>query len=177
MAANIFHLHIPWTRARPSFFSPSPPPDLVQYIPNATLYHFGIMTSIVHNAWMLAVAGRLKSDYRSSKDLVNNHFPWPEGTCRRGDIRPGQVDEPASRHVAAIAATAQGILDARAAYPDCSLADLYDELTMPPDLRKAHQDNDRSVMAAYGFKVGMTESECVAELFKRYRALVEGKGL
>ena len=75
-----------------------------------------------------------------------------------------------------ITATAQAILDVRARYPDASLADLYDELTMPPDLRKAHQENDRAVMAAYGFSTKMTESECVAELFKRYQALVTAKG-
>ena len=91
-------------------------------------------------------------------------------TCRLD-----QVDESTSRQVAAITATAKGILDARARYPDASLADLYDELTMPPDLRKAHQENDRAVMAAYGFPTKMTESECVAELFKRYQSLVAGK--
>ena len=126
-------------------------------IPSATLYHLGVLTSNVHMAWMRAVAGRLKSDYRYSAQIVYNNFPWPEPT-----------DEQKSR----IEATAQGILDARAKYPDSTLADLYDELTMPPELRHAHQENDRAVMAAYGFPTAMTESECVAELFRRYQALL-----
>ena len=127
-------------------------------IPDATLYHFGILTSNVHMAWMRTVCGRLKSDYRYSKDIVYNNFPWPS---------------PTPEQKTAIEQTAQGILDARAKYPDCSLADLYDETTMPPELRKAHQQNDRAVMQAYGFSVKMTESECVAELMKLYRKLTE----
>ena len=130
--------------------------DAVQIIPNASLYHFGVLTSNVHMAWMRAVCGRLKSDYRYSKDIVYNNFPWPMPT-----------DEQKAR----IEATAQAILDARAKYPDCSLADLYDEVTMPPELRRAHQENDRAVMAAYGFPTKMTESECVAELLKMYGEL------
>ena len=125
-------------------------------IPNATLYHFGVLTSNVHMAWMRVVCGRLKSDYRYSKDIVYNNFPW----C-----------QPTEEQKARIEATAQAILDARAKYSDCSLADLYDEVTMPPELRRAHQENDRAVMAAYGFSTKMTESECVAELFKMYQAL------
>ncbi|MCD8299148.1 MAG: hypothetical protein LUD39_05265 [Opitutae bacterium] len=126
-------------------------------IPSATLYHFGVLTSNVHMAWMRAVCGRLKSDYRYSKDVVYNNFPWPEAT-----------EEQRAR----IEATAQGILDARKNYPDSSLADLYDEVAMPPELRRAHQENDRAVMEAYGFSVkDMTESACVAELMKRYQAL------
>ncbi|MBQ2130990.1 MAG: methylase [Prevotella sp.] len=106
-------------------------------------------------AWMRAVCGRLKSDYRYSKDIVYNNFPWPT---------------PSEEQKKRIEQTAQAILDARALYPDSSLADLYDELTMPPELRKAHQDNDRAVMQAYGFDVKtMTESKCVAELFKLYQ--------
>ena len=128
-------------------------------IPEATLYHFGILTSNVHMAWMRAVAGRLKSDYRYSKDIVYNNFPW----CN-----------PTPEQKAKIEQTAQAILDARAKYPDCSLADLYDELTMPPELRKAHQLNDRAVMEAYGFWGKLnTESECVAELMKMYQKLTE----
>ena len=127
-------------------------------IPDATLYHFGILTSNVHMAWMRTVCGRLKSDYRYSKDIVYNNFPWPS---------------PTPEQKTAIEQTAQGILDARAKYPDCSLADLYDETTMPPELRKAHQQNDRAVMQAYGFSVKMTESDCVAELMKLYRKLTE----
>ena len=109
---------------------------------------------------MRAVCGRLKSDYRYSKDIVYNNFPWPDAT----DEQKARIEQ-----------TAHGILDARAKYPDSALKDLYNELTMPPDLRKAHQENDRAVMAAYGFPTKMTESECVAELFKRYQSLVAAK--
>ena len=135
------------------------PTNKIQIIPEATLYHFGILTSNVHMAWMRAVCGRLKSDYDYSIKIVYNNFPWPNPT-----------DEQKSK----IEKTAQAILDARAQYPDSSLADLYDELTMPPELRKAHQANDRAVMEAYGFDVKTTtESSCVAELMKMYQHLVE----
>ena len=135
------------------------PTNLVLIIPDATIYHFGILESNVHMAWMRAVCGRLKSDYRYSKDVVYNNFPWPSPT----DEQKAKIEQ-----------TAQAILDARALYPDSSLADLYDELTMPVELRKAHQENDRAVMAAYGFPVKtMTESQCVAELFKLYQELGE----
>ena len=134
-------------------------------VPNATLYHFGILTSNVHMAWMRIVCGRLKSDYRYSGSVVYNNFPWP-------NISPSLEGRDGERF-AAISRTAQAILDARAKYPDSSLADLYDEVTMPPELRKAHQENDRAVMAAYGFSTKMTESECVAELFKMYHALTK----
>jgi hypothetical protein len=109
-------------------------------------------------AWMRAICGRLKSDYRYSKDVVYNNFPWPS---------------PSDEQKAKIEQTAQAILDARALYPDSSLADLYDELTMPAELRRAHQDNDRAVMQAYGFPVhsDFTESRCVAELFRMYQQL------
>ncbi len=133
--------------------------NLVKIMPNATLYHFGVLTSNVHMAWMRAVCGRLKSDYRYSKDIVYNNFPW----CTPTEKQKEKIEQ-----------TAQAILDARALYPDSSLADLYDELTMPPELRKAHQQNDRAVMQAYGFSVkDMTESKCVAELMKLYQALVQ----
>lgn len=132
--------------------------DAVQIIPDASLYHFGVLTSNVHMSWMRVVCGRLKSDYRYSKDIVYNNFPW----C-----------EPTAEQKAKIEQTAQAILDARAKYPDSSLADLYDEVTMPPELRKAHQENDRAVMAAYGFSTKMSESECVAELFKMYKELTK----
>ena len=130
--------------------------DLVFLIPNASLYHFGILESNVHMAWMRVVCGRLEMRYRYSKDVVYNNFPWPSPT----DERKARIEQ-----------TAQAILDARALYPDSSLADLYDELTMPMELRKAHQDNDRAVMQAYGFPVKstFTESQCVAELFKLYK--------
>ncbi len=129
-------------------------------VPNATLYEFGILTSNVHNSWMRVVAGRLKSDYRYSASIVYNNFPWPTPTEKQKEN---------------IEKTAQMILDARALYPDCSLADLYDEVTMPPELRKAHQQNDKAVMEAYGFwgKI-KTESECVAELMKMYQKLTMG---
>lgn len=128
-------------------------------IPNADLYDFGILTSNVHMSWTRTVCGRLKSDYRYSKDIVYNNFPLPNPTSQQRD----KIEQ-----------TAQMILDTRAKYPNSSLADLYDELTMPPELRKAHQENDKSVMEAYGFnwKI-MTESECVAELMKMYQLLTE----
>ena len=133
--------------------------DLVFIIPDATLYHLGVLTSNVHMAWMRAVCGRLKSDYRYSKDVVYNNFPWPTPT-----------DEQRAR----IEQTAQAILDARDLYPDCSLADLYDEATMPPELRKAHQQNDKAVMQAYGFWGKLnSESACVAELMRMYQGLTE----
>jgi len=96
--------------------------------------------------------------YRYSKDIVYNNFPW----CQPTDEQKARIEQ-----------TAQAILDARAKYPDCSLADLYDEVTMPPELRRAHQENDRAVMAAYGFSTKMTESDCVAELFKMYQNLTK----
>lgn len=138
-------------------------PDIVgsnklYMVPNATLYMFGVMISNVHMAWMRVVCGRLKSDYSYSPAVYNN-FPWPS---------------PADPVKARIEQTAQAILDARALYPDCSLADLYDEVTMPPELRKAHQQNDKAVMQAYGFWGKLnTETECVAELMKMYQKLVK----
>ena len=133
----------------------------VRFVSNATMYHFGILTSNVHMAWMRAVCGRLKSDYSYSINVVYNNFPWPT---------------PTEQQKAKIEQTAKAILDARALYPDSSLADLYDELTMPPELRKAHQANDRAVMDAYGFTKGTaartSESACVAELMKLYQQKV-----
>ena len=138
------------------------PGDKLFIIENATLYEFGVLTSNVHMAWMRAICGRLKSDYSYSNTIVYNNFPWPNPT-------PDQR--------AKIEQTAQAILDARAKFPDSSLADLYDDLTMPPELRKAHQENDRAVMEAYGFDWrSMTESDVVAELFKMYEKLVAEKG-
>ena len=134
--------------------------NLVLIIPDATLYHFGILESNVHMAWMRAVCGRLKSDYRYSKDVVYNNFPWPT---------------PTEEQNAKIEQAAQAILDARAKYPDSSFSDMYgDKMYLFPELLKAHQDNDRAVMAAYGFPVKtMTESQCVAELFKLYQELTK----
>ena len=129
-------------------------------LPNATLFQFGMMMSNVHNAWMRAVCGRIKSDYRYSVSVVYNNFPWPSPT----DVQREKIEQ-----------TAQAILDARALYPDSSLADLYDEVTMPPELRKAHQNNDRAVMQAYGFDIKTTtETSCVARLMEMYKGLVEG---
>ena len=135
--------------------------DSCHLIPNATIYHFGVLTSNVHMAWVRTVCGRLKSDYRYSKNIVYNNFPWPS---------------PTDKQKALIEKTAQAILDSRDLYPDSSLADLYDPLTMPPDLRKAHQMNDRAVMQAYGFSTKMSESDCVAELMKMYQKLTEAEG-
>ena len=127
-------------------------------IPKSSLFHFGVLTSNVHMAWMRTVCGRIKSDYRYSTSVVYNNFPWPS---------------PTETQKAKIEATAQGILDAREKYPEASLADLYHELTMPIELKRAHQANDRAVMEAYGFSVKMTEQECVAELMKMYQKLTE----
>lgn len=134
------------------------PNNAVQIIPDATLYHFGVLESSVHMAWMRVVCGRLKSDYRYSANIVYNNFSWPTPT----EAQKAKIEQ-----------TAKAILDARALYPDSSLADLYDERTMPAELRRAHQENDRAVMQAYGFDIKMNESECVAELFKHYQVLTK----
>lgn len=134
--------------------------NLVKLIPNASLYHFGVLVSNVHMAWMRAVCGRLKSDYRYSKDVVYNNFPWPNPT----DEQKAKIEQ-----------SAQAILDARAIYSDSSLADLYDDLAMPVVLRKAHKDNDKAVMQAYGFDLQMIDEESdapiISELFKLYQEL------
>ena len=133
--------------------------DKLFQMPYASLYHFGVLTSNVHMAWMRAVCGRLEMRYSYSNTIVYNNFPWPNPT-----------DEQKQR----IEQAAKAILDARTLYPDSSLADLYDELTKPVELRRAHQENDRAVMAAYGFNVKtMTESQCVGELFKLYKQLTK----
>lgn len=131
--------------------------DKIYIVENATLYDFGILTSNVHMAWTRAVCGRLKSDYSYSNTIVYNNFPWPSPT-------PEQKKK--------IEETAQGILDARTLYPDSSLADLYDPLTMPPELRKAHQLNDKAVMQAYGMPIKETdEAACVAWLMRLYQEM------
>ena len=133
--------------------------NLVFVISDANIFHFGILTSEVHMSWMRAVCGRLKSDYRYSKDIVYNNFPWPAPT----EAQKAKVEK-----------TAQAILDARNLYPDCSLADLYDELAMPVELRRAHQENDKAVMEAYGFNwKNMNEADIVAALFKLYQELTQ----
>ena len=134
--------------------------DKLYIIPEGTIYMFGVLMSNVHMSWMKMFAGRMKSDFSYSTNMVYNTFPWPN---------------PTTEQKAKIEQTAQAILDARAEYPDCSLADLYDETTMPPELRKAHQLNDKAVMQAYGFWGKLnSESECVAELMKMYQKLTEG---
>ena len=137
--------------------------NLVKLIPNATLYHFGVLTSNIHMAWMRAVCGRLKSDYRYSKDIVYNNFPWPN---------------PTEEQKARIEKTAQEILDAREKYPGVSFADMYGEnMYLFSDLLTAHQANDKAVMAAYGFPVkNFTESDCVAALMKMYQELTAKEG-
>ena len=129
-------------------------------IPDATLYLFGVIVSVAHMGWMRIVAGRLKSDYSYSPAVYNN-FPWP---VKASDAQKSRIEH-----------TAQAILDARALYPDSSLADLYDSLTMPPELRKAHRANDAAVLEAYGFPKDATEAEIVARLFKMYQELINNK--
>lgn len=119
---------------------------------------FGVLTSNVHMAWVRTVCGRLKSDYSYSTTIVYNNFPW----CTPTEEQKKKIEQ-----------TAQEILNTRNLYPDCSLADLYDELTMSPELRKAHQANDFAVMSAYGFDRKITESECVAELMKLYQKMTK----
>lgn len=134
------------------------PGNKIYFLQNATVFHFGVLVSSIHMAWTRAVCGRLKSDYNYSNTIVYNNFPWPT---------------PSDEQKKKIEQTAQAILDARALFPDASLADLYDELGMPPELRKAHRENDKAVMQAYGFKSGINESEIVAELFRLYEKLTK----
>ena len=134
--------------------------DLVFIIPDATLYHFGVLTSSVHNAWMRVVCGRLKSDFRYSKDIVYNNFPWPNVS----DDQESKIEE-----------TANLILSAREKYPEASMADFYSNIILFPDLMKAHRANDAAVLEAYGFPKDATESDIVARLFKMYQELTAGK--
>jgi hypothetical protein len=133
--------------------------DLLFMLAEATPYHFGILTSTMHNAWVRYTCGRLESRYRYSAAIVYNNFPWPEA--------------PSDMQRAAIEAAAQAVLDARASFPGATLADLYDPLTMPPALLKAHHKLDAAVDAAYGKKPGAfkSDAERVAFLFERYQAL------
>ena len=146
--------YIPIGFLSPDIFSS----NLVKIIPRGTLYHFGILTSSIHNCWMRTVAGRLKSDYRYSKEIVYNNFPWPEAN---------------KRQQTKIAKLAQVVLDARKQFPGSSLADLYDPLTMPPVLLEAHQNLDREVMRLYGFPARMAEAAVVARLFELYQNIVD----
>ena len=134
--------------------------DKVRIMPMGTLYHFGVLESNVHMAWMRAICGRLKSDYSYSNMIVYNNFPWPSPTNDQKEK---------------IRKTAQAILNARALYTDSNLADLYDPLTMPTELLKAHKANNRAVMHAYGFSIKMSEADCVAELMRMYQKLTKEK--
>ena len=136
------------------------PGDKLFTMPDASLYEFGILMSNVHMAWTRAVCGRLKSDYSYSNTIVYNNFPWPS---------------PTEEQQRKIENTAQAILDARALYPNSNLAALYDPLTMPTELRRAHTLNDKAVMAAYGFSTKMTEATCVTELLNLYQRMLQEK--
>ena len=129
--------------------------DSCQAIPNAEVFHFGVLSSEMHNAWLRYTCGRLKSDFRYSKDIVYNNFAWPT---------------PTDKQKATIEKAAQAVLDARLLFPQSSLADLYDPLSMPPELVKAHQQLDKAVDAAYG-KTFKNEAERVAHLFELYQQL------
>lgn len=132
------------------------PGNKIYFMQDASLYHFGVVVSLTHMAWNRLVCGRLKSDYNYSNTIVYNNFPWPQPT----DAQKNKIEQ-----------TALSILDARTLYPDSSLADLYDSLTMPPELRKAHRANDAAVLEAYGFPKDASESDIVARLFKMYQEL------
>ena len=158
--------------------------DLCLIVPGATLYDFGILTSRAHMAFTRATCGRLKSDYRYSAKIVYNNFPWPNLGIENGKFKMENDGESRSDTAilhsqfstlhSRIADAAQAILDVRGKYPDSSLADLYDPLTMPPDLRAAHEANDRAVLAAYGLAADTPEPEIVAHLFKLYAEKVQG---
>ena len=126
---------------------------------NTNLYHFGILNSNVHMSWIRTVGGYLKSDWRYSKDIVYNNFPWPKIT----EAQKKQIEN-----------AAQAILDARKLYPESTLADLYDPLAMPPELLAAHRANDKAVMQAYGMDVKtVSEPQCVALLMQMYKEMAE----
>ena len=134
------------------------PGDKLFVMQRVSPYHFGILTSNVHMAWMRAVCGRLEMRYSYSNTIVYNNFPW----CEPTDEQKTKIEQ-----------TAQAIFDARALFPNASLADLYDEVAMPTELRKAHRENDKAVMAAYGFDPKMSEGEIVSELFRLYEKLTK----
>jgi len=130
-------------------------------IPSATKYHFGILTSNVHMAWVRAICGRIKSDYRYSKDIVYNNFPWPDAT----DKQKAEIEK-----------LARAVLNARDEYPDSTLADMYGETSMlfHTSLLNAHRELDRAVMKLYGFPVkDFSEADCVAALMERYQNLTK----
>ena len=127
-------------------------------MPQGDLYDFAILSSKVHIAWVKIVCGRLKSDLRYANGLVYNNFVWPN---------------PTEKQKVKIEKAAHKILEIREKYPTCSLADLYDEVAMPSDLRKAHRDNDIAVLEAYGFDKKITEDEIVAKLFELYLELTK----
>lgn len=132
--------------------------NLVKLVPNATFYRFGVLESSMHTAWIWVVGGRLKSDYRYGKEIVYNNFPWSNPTKEQKE----KIEQ-----------TAKKILDARDKYPDSSLADLYDEITMPADLRNAYYENDMAVIEAYVFKTkGLSECNYVSKLFKLYQDMI-----
>ena len=132
--------------------------NAVLFIPEGDLYLFGLLNSEVHMAWMRMICGRLEMRFRYSKEVVYNNFPWPQPT----ELQKEKISQ-----------TAQAILDARALYPESSLADLYDELAMPIELRKAHRANDAAVLEAYGFPKDASEADIVARLFKMYQDLTK----
>lgn len=145
---------------------------MVKLIPNASLYHFGILHSQMHNAWMRTVCGRLKSDYRYSGGVVYNNFPWP-------GVGPANAGKPVSECVSEgcrrkVEDCAQGVLDAREAHPDRTIADLYDPDKMPSDLLAAHKALDAAVEVAYGAEFGGDEEKIVAHMFKLYAELAAG---
>jgi hypothetical protein len=137
--------------------------NLLFLIPGAEMYHFGVLTSRLHNVWLRMLAGRLKSDYRYSKDIVYNNFPWPEFT-------KNPKTDPKKDQKSAIAATAEEIIRIRREFYPASLADLYDPLAMPAELLAAHRHNDREVMKAYGFspRKDLSDTECMTKLFNLY---------
>jgi hypothetical protein len=130
------------------------PAVTIQTIPNGTLYHFGVLMSTIHMAWVKNICGRLKSDFRYSKDIVYNNYPWPEN--------------PTDKQIKAIEEKAQKVLDARAEFPSSSLADLYDPLTMPPALTKAHNELDKAVDLAYRPQAFTSEANRMVFLFELY---------
>jgi hypothetical protein len=136
--------------------------DALLTIADATTYTFGMLHSSVFNVWNGTVSGRLESRFRISAEITYNNFPWPTPT----DVQREAID-----------VASQAVMDARENYPDSTLADLYDPLSMPTDLLKAHKALDKAVLSAYGLPAGATDTEILAELFKRYEALTKADQL